>query len=268
MANFIKICLFCYIFAMKHTHVNMSIAHQILDYAMMKDGLIKRRELLEVLCSGTNGISEKSIDIILNRMAANRLITRISHGTYLVLDEKTRFIYTPDETERNLCRHIKEHYPFVDYCIWSSSVLTPLMQHVPASRIILVDVERVAMESVFQSLQGLGLDMPILLNPTRLECMRYITNDITIIVRLLVKEAPATEIDGCHLPTIEKILVDAVSDNELSFMQGNEIHTIYANASSSYFINIHRLLRYASRRNRKDKVERILKNIEYDTSGK
>ena len=66
----------------------MSIAHQILDYAMMKDGLIKRRELLEVLCSGTNGVSEKSIDVILNRMAANRLITRISHGTYLVLDEK------------------------------------------------------------------------------------------------------------------------------------------------------------------------------------
>ena len=142
------------------------------------------------------------------------------------------------------------------------------MCHVPASRIILVDVERVAMESVFQSLQGLGLDMPILLNPTRQECMRYITNDITIIVRLLVREAPVTEFDGCHLPTIEKMLVDAVSDNELSFMQGNEIHTIYANAFSSYFINIHRLLRYASRRNRKDKVERILKNIEYDTSGK
>ena len=77
---------------------------------------------------------------------------------------------------------------------------------------------------------------------------------------MLVREAPVTEFDGCHLPTIEKMLVDAVSDNELSFMQGNEIHTIYANA--------HRLLRYASRRNRKDKVERILKNIEYDTSGK
>ena len=246
----------------------MTIANQILDYAMKKDGLIKRRDLIKTLCSGTNGVSVKSLVVILSRMLTDRMITRVSYGTYRVLDEKRRFIYTPDETEHNLSRHIKEHYPFVDYCIWSSSVLTPLMQHVPASRIILVDVERVAMESVFQSLQGLGLDMPILFNPTRLECMRYITNDITIIVRLLVKEAPATEIDGCHLPTIEKMLVDAVSDYELSFMQGNEIYTIYANAFSSYFINIHRLLRYASRRNRKDKVERILKNIEYDTSGK
>ena len=99
---------------MKHTYVNMSIAHKILDYAMMKDGLIKRRELLEVLCSGTNGISEKSIDVILNRMAANQLITRISHGTYLVLDEKTRFIYTPDETERNLILRMSQNAIYAD----------------------------------------------------------------------------------------------------------------------------------------------------------
>ena len=149
-------------------------------------------------------------------------------------------------------------------------MLTPLMQHVPASRIMFVDVERVAMEPVFQSLQGLGMNLPILLNPTRQECARYITNDEIIIVRPLVREAPITEVDGCPVPMMEKMLVDAVSDKELVFMQGNELHTIYANAFSGYSINKNRLLRYASRRNRKDKVERILKNIEteYDTSGK
>ncbi len=67
---------------------------------------------------------------------------------------------------------------------------------------------------------------------------------------------------------MEKMLVDAVSDKELVFMQGNELHTIYANAFSSYSINEKPSLRYASRRNRKDKVERILKNIKYDTTGK
>ena len=239
----------------------MTIANQILDYAMKKDGLIKRCELTKALCSGTNSVSDKSLAVTLNRMVANRLITRVSYGTYQVLDEKIRFIYSPDGAERNLSRHIKEHYPFVDYCIWRSSVLTPLMLHVPASKIILVDVERVAMESVFHSLQGLGLNLPILLNPTRQECMRYITNDETIIVRPLVREAPMTAVDGCPVPMMEKMLVDAVCDKELVFMQGNELHTIYANAFSNYFINENRLLRYASRRNKKDKVERILRNI-------
>ncbi len=240
----------------------MTIANQILDYAMKKDGLIKRRDLIKTLCSGTNGVSVKSLVVILSRMLTDRMITRVSYGTYRVLDEKRRFIYTPDETEHNLSRHIKEHYPFVDYCIWRSTVFTPLMQHVPSSSIILVDVERVAMESVFHSLQGLDMKQRILLNPTRQECMRYITNDETIIVRPLVKEAPLTEVDGCPVPVMEKMLVDAVSDKELLFTQGNELYTIYANAFSDYFINENRLLRYASRRNRKDKVGLILKNIQ------
>lgn len=248
----------------------MTIANQILDYAMKTDGLFTRRDLMKALCSGTKGVSDKSLVVILNRMVANQQIARVSHGTYHVLNEQKKFIYSPDEKERNISHHIKRHYPFIDYCIWRSSVLTPLMQHVPASRIMFVDVERVAMEPVFQSLQGLGMNLPILLNPTRQECARYITNDEIIIVRPLVREAPITEVDGCPVPMMEKMLVDAVSDKELVFMQGNELHTIYANAFSGYSINKNRLLRYASRRNRKDKVERILKNIEteYDTSGK
>ena len=249
----------------------MTIANQILDYAMKTGGLFTRRDLMKALCSGTNGVSDKSLVVILNRMVANQQIARVSHGTYHVLNEQRRvFVYSPDEAERNLNHHIREYYPFIDYCIWKSSALTPLMQHVPASRIMFVDVERVAMEAVFQSLQGLGINLPILLNPTKQECVRYITNDETIIVRPLIREAPITEVDGCPVPMMEKMLVDAVSDKELVFMQGNELHTIYANAFSNYSINENRLLRYASRRNRKDKVERILKNIkiEYDTSGK
>ena len=249
----------------------MTIANQILDYAMKTGGLFTRRDLMKTLCSGTKGVSDKSLVVILNRMVSNQQIARVSHGTYHVLDEqKRKFIYSPEETERNISHHIRGHYPFIDYCIWRSSALTPLMQHVPASRIMFVDVERVAMESVFLSLQGLGINLPILLNPTRQECARYITNDETIIVRPLVREAPVTEVDGCPVPMMEKMLVDAVSDKELVFMQGNELYTIYSNAFSSYSINENRLLRYASRRNRKDKAERILRNIEikYDTSGK
>lgn len=250
----------------------MTIAKQILDYAMKTDGLFTRRDIIKALCSGAKGVSDKSLVVILNRMVANQQITRVAHGTYHILDEqKRKFIYSPDETERNISHHIKEHYPFVDYCIWKSSALTPLMLHIPSSRIMFVDVERVAMESVFQSLQGLDMNLPILLNPTRQECVRYITNDEIIIVRSLVREAPVTEVDGCPVPMMEKILVDAVSDKELVFMQGNELHMIYANAFTSYSINENRLLRYASRRNRKDKVERILKSIEnvgYDTPGK
>ena len=74
-----------------------------------------------------------------------------------------------------------------------------------------------------------------------------------IIVRPLVKEAPIDIIDGCPVPTLEKMLVDAISDKELQHLQGNELYTIYSNAFSDYEIKMPRLLRYAARRNRKQK---------------
>lgn len=46
------------------------------------------------------------------------------------------------------------------------------------------------------------------------------------------------------------------------FAQGSELYTIYENAFSSHTVNKTRLLRYASRRNRKGQIINILKIIE------
>ena len=104
--------------------------------------------------------------------------------------------------------------------------------------------------------------MAVLLNPTVQECERYITTDKLLIVRILVKEAPITLVDKTPVPTLEKILVDAAGDKELSYVQGSELYTIYENAFNMNKVNISRLLRYATRRNRKDNVLKIINTIE------
>ena len=136
-----------------------------------------------------------------------------------------------------------------------------MMQHVPSIAMTLIDIEREVMESVFMSLQGMGHNIPILLNPSKEEAGRYITNKDIIIVRPLVKEAPIDIIDNCPVPTLEKMLVDAVSDKELQYLQGNELYTIYSNAFADYDVKKARILRYAERRNRKKKVEKIFNTI-------
>ena len=70
--------------------------------------------------------------------------------------------------------------------------------------------------------------------------------------------------DGCIVPRIEKILVDLVGDNELFFASGSETYNIYEFVRESNNINMSRLLRYASRRNRKEKVEQIINSIDND----
>jgi hypothetical protein len=61
---------------------------------------------------------------------------------------------------------------------------------------------------------------------------------------------------------LEKILVDAAGDKEMAFAQGSELYTIYENVFSSHTVNKARMLRYASRRNRKEQILKILKSIE------
>ena len=240
----------------------MTAVNQIIDIAKKQDGIFTRKDLLNVVRSGMKNISEESLVVLLNRMIAENKIIRVSYGKYkLNEDLKHEFLYEPNEFMLSLNKHIKEKFPFIDYCIWQPSVFASMMLHVPAVRTTLVDVEREAMESVFMSLQNVESEIPIFLNPSQEDVDRYITNRDLIIVRPLVKEAPLDVINGCPVPTLEKMLVDAISDKELQHLQGNELYTIYSNAFSDYAIKKTRLLRYAARRNRKQKVEQIINTI-------
>lgn len=240
----------------------MTAVNQIIDIAKKQDGIFTRKDLLNVVRSGMKNISEGSLVVLLNRMIAENKIIRVSYGKYkLNEDLKHEFLYEPNEFMLSLNKHIKEKFPFINYCIWQPSVFASMMLHVPAVRTTLVDVEREAMESVFMSLQNVESEIPIFLNPSQEDVDRYITNRDLIIVRPLVKEAPLDVINGCPVPTLEKMLVDAISDKELQHLQGNELYTIYSNAFSDYAIKKTRLLRYAARRNRKQKVEQIINTI-------
>ena len=240
----------------------MTAVNQIIDIAKKQDGIFTRKDLLNVVRSGMKNISEGSLVVLLNRMIAENKIIRVSYGKYkLNEDLKHEFLYEPNEFMLSLNKHIKEKFPFIDYCIWQPSVFASMMLHVPAVRTTLVDVEREAIESVFMSLQNVESEIPIFLNPSQEDVDRYITNRDLIIVRPLVKEAPLDVINGCPVPTLEKMLVDAISDKELQHLQGNELYTIYSNAFSDYAIKKTRLLRYAARRNRKQKVEQIINTI-------
>ena len=97
-----------------------------------------------------------------------------------------------------------------------------------------------------------------------MDCDRYLTGTDAIVVRQLIGQSPLTEVDGCTVPRIEKILVDAIGDNELFFASGSEIYNIFEYTRERNHVNMSKLMRYASRRNRKTKVEIIINSIEND----
>ncbi|MDE5844032.1 MAG: hypothetical protein K2H44_01415 [Muribaculaceae bacterium] len=206
-------------------------------------------------------VSAGTIHVLLNRLVEDKKIVKIGRGLFSLSNAfKPQYIYTQSNAEIELSTALLQKFPFVSNCVWKANAIAPFMQHVPSMSFVRVDVERITMESVFQYLQRQYPENMILLNPSQCECERYINIDNIIIVRPLIAETPLSSYKGINRPAIEKILVDIVSDKEFDYVGGFELHYIFSNVFESVDVNKKKLLRYASRRNKKEKIEHILRS--------
>ena len=245
----------------------MTATEAIMNYAVRHEGVFSRKDLLLDITRQQLGIKTSAISLQINRMVASGILYRTGRGEYMVTQGgPPEFVYRPSQFEQAIFAKLKKKFPFADFCIWSPKALIPFMVNVPNVNYIFVDVEKDVMESAFNALQCMELGRNILLAPSLIECNRYLTGTNSIVVRHLIGQSPLTVVSGCTVPRLEKILVDVIGDNELFFASGIETYNIYEFALERNHINKSKLLRYASRRNRKDKVEQILNEINHEDS--
>lgn len=241
----------------------------ILNYATLKGNTFNRKELLEFIKKDETNKNVGTIDLQLNRLVKSEELKKIGFGKYKLTNKRLpEFIYKASEEEKSIYNTIKSLFPLLDFCIWSPKVLSSYMLHVPNIGYTLIDVEKDGMDSVFNALQEIFPERKILFNPSKKECDLYLIGSNAIVVRQLISQSPLTIVEGCTVPRLEKILVDAIGDNELLFTQDSEIFNIYDYALERNNINLKKLLRYASRRNRKEKVQEIINTIHYDKQEK
>ena len=238
-----------------------------MNYAVRHGGVFSRKELLLDISRQQMGIKSSAISLQINRMVASGILQRTGRGEYMATKVSLpEFVYRPSQFEQAVFAKLKKTFPFADFCIWSPKVLIPFMVNVPNVNYLFVDVEKDVMESAFNALQCMELSRNILLAPSLIECNRYLTGTDSIVVRHLIGQSPLTIVDGCTVPRLEKILVDVIGDNELFFANGYETYNIFEFALERNHINKSKLLRYASRRNRREKVEQIIREIKNEDS--
>jgi len=243
----------------------MTTTENILNYAVLKGGVFLRKDLLRDIDVTMTDVTRRSVDLQLGRMVSSGILVRNGRGEYRLTDRNMpEFVYVPSEDEQSIFLKLKQQFPFLDFCIWSPKALSAFMLHVPDIGYSFVDVEKDGMESVFHALQDMSLGRNVLLDPSPRDCELYLTGSDAIVVRQLTSQSPLTTVNGCVVPRIEKILVDAVGDDELLFAGGSEIYNIYEYARERNNVNMSKLLRYASRRGRKEQVERIISTIDND----
>ncbi len=169
-------------------------------------------------------------------------------------------LFTPELNTKHfkINTAIKNKFPFINYCIWDSSLIKEFSQHISKTSFTLVDVERGSEESVYLLLREQFKE--VFLMPGKEMLRDYFSNlKRTIIVRTLVSEAPYKEVRNVPVATLEKILVDIFTDEEFAYLRGNEMLIIFKTAFERYSISESKLTRYADRKRKKEPLLGFLK---------
>ena len=184
------------------------------------------------------------------------ILQRVGHGKYS-FGKAQYFIPKVSHKMKQIGQTIKKKFPFIKYCQWELSSVNMFSQHLINFNVLIVDVERDAVEAVYYELKD---------NHSKVMLVQNLYDNLsefanTIIVRPLVTDSPIQKNENTYVATLEKMLVDLCTDKELISFQGNEIYHIYENALDAYTVNQQTMLRYAGRKTKREEVETVLKTI-------
>lgn len=232
-----------------------TIENQIKHY-FENSKMISKEELIKVIKNDFSNWSENTINTYLHLLKKKGVIHNLSRGIY-ALGKVETFNPQINNQLKKIAAQIQKKYPFINYCVWNSLWLNDLMRHQPFKNFTIVEIEKGASEQVFNELTPSFSNVYI--NPNETFFDRYIsTLDNVIIVKNLNSEAPTLKLNELTIPTLEKILVDILIDNNLFAAQQGELDFIFKTAFDKYDINESKMKRYAARRNREEELERMI----------
>ncbi len=155
-----------------------------------------------------------------------------------------------------LIQLLAKEYPKVRFTVFETQLLNEYLNHLIAQNTIFLQVEKPSSAFVFRFLQDKS-PTNVLYKPTKKDFDLYWSKDCVVITDL-VSEAPFSKGKSREI-TLEKMLVDLLADKLIaSTFSKAEYGDILEQAQGKYHLDEARLLRYASRRNRKREMMKYL----------
>ncbi|WP_353845296.1 DUF6577 family protein [Candidatus Brachybacter algidus] len=190
----------------------------------------------------------------------NGSLERIGRGKFMV-GKNQIFVPAIKNNLKVLNNSVLSIFPFIEICVWSTSLFNEFSKHQSNVVFTMVEVEKTVEESVFLYLKEHNKN--VFLNPKKELLSIYIVEiNNPIIVKSLVSESPLQKVNTISTITIEKALVDLYCDEGLFFFfQGKERSVIFKEAFKKYTINKNKLFRYASRRGKREDIEQYIQII-------
>lgn len=203
-------------------------------------------------------ISDSGILWHIKKLIKQNKLSRLSRGVYGSFVKK-EFLPTLNDELKQLYNDIASEFPLIDLAVYNGEDISAMQHHISANNALYVEVTKEASEAVFHYL--IDKRIKAYYKPNSDLMYNYVDlGERCVIVRPLVTESPVRKIDGVCMPTLEKLLVDINIDEDFYYLQGTEASHIIDNARSLYQLNVPKMLRYASRRGIKEKMQSYLKN--------
>lgn len=218
-----------------------------------------RQELYAFYTEFKPELKETTFRWIIYNLKEKQIITSISKGLF-TLSFKPVFKPETDKSEKKIFSVIEKQFAGLKFCIWSTRIVSEFMLHIPAKHITILQVEKEALEPVYDFLKTQKLG-DIFIQPEEKEIERYIyESDKAIVLLPLVSKSPLQKIDKIQTITLEKLIVDLYSDKKLfTAFQGSELAHIVNNAYSRYALDFTKLFHYAKRRRKDVELRELFK---------
>ena len=242
--------------------INKSLHISELRNTFAHGEFISVSDILDFYSRFEKDIKRSTVDWRIYELNRIGILHRTDRGKYTLGEtDKDHFFPEMSKSLKQLYLEIRRQFPFIDLCIWSTKLLNEFMLHQPGRFYTILETEKDASESVFHNLKEHGKD--VYLDPSQDFLDRYVIHQPEPVVIInLTTEAPVQQIDNVKTVTLEKMLVDIYCDKVIfSANQGTEMKQIYRTAFDKYYVSERRILRYASRRNKKDEIEKLINEI-------
>ena len=219
-----------------------------------------RQELYAFYTEFNPDLKETTFRWIIYNLKEKQIITSISKELF-TLAFKPVFKPHIDKPTEKIHISIEKQFPMLRFCVWTTQIVSEFMLHVPAKHITILQMEREALEPVYDFLKTKKIG-DIFIQPKEKEIERYIfESDKAIVLLPLVTKSPLQKIDKIQTTTLEKLIVDLYSDKKLfAFFQGSELAHIINTAYNRYAIDFTTLFHYANRRRKDVNLKNFLKD--------
>jgi len=239
----------------------MNLSKENLKQFFGKNKTFQKEDLQNFYNEFSHKNSEQDFFWYLYNLQQENIIKTIDKNTYELVQNKLNFLPIADDFLQKINQKICSKFDLKDYCIWSSAWLNEFTLHQNTKNFTIVEVEKEAVEFVFNSLKKDFSNVFLLFQKTdNILIERYIfdTQD-PIIVSKIITKSPIHKVSGVFLPKIEKILLDLFCDEALLIAyKGYEQETIFRTVLKKYNINLKTLFAYAKRRRKEEQIKEYL----------